>query len=257
MKIGDSNSWFPTFLQGAGCGAINLPNHRSLRSTIDWYRAGSLSASMTDLPCAVGNSFTRDSAATKSCEGSGWLLSDLPSPEKGGFCDTPAPTECESRETPIDCEARLLKPSLALVMIGTNDAGDGVAPDIFESNLRRVIRELTGRSIVPVLSTLPPRTDSQQSLLLGLKLNQRIRKVSRDLDLPLLDLWLALSRRTNLIDGGLLPDGVHLNVLGGWTFFSWAGQSMLLGPTGLRYGANLRNLLNLELLHELRQRTAL
>ena len=257
MKVGDSNSWFPTFLQGAGCGPSNLASHNLLRRTINWYRAGRLDAFMTDLPCAVGNSFTRDSAATKSCEDSAWLLSNLPSPTRGGLCDTPAPTECDRPETPIDCEARLLKPSLALVMIGTNDAGEGADPDAFGSNLREIIRALTSRSIVPVLSTIPPRTDSEASLLLGLELNQRIRRIASEAHLPLLDLWLAMNRRGNMVDGGLLPDGVHLNVLGGWGFFSWAGQSMFLGPTGLTYGANLRNLLTLELLDRLRLRTAL
>ncbi len=257
MKVGDSNSWFPTYLQGAGCGPINLSEHKALRKTINRYRAGRLDSSMTDLPCAVGNSFTRDSAATKPCESSAWLLSDLPSPPSEGYCDTPAPTECVLPGTPIDCEARLLKPSLALVMIGTNDAGWRGAPGPFESNLRRIIRALTQRSIVPVLSTIPPRTDSEQRRLLGLEINERIRKVAREARLPLFDLWLALNRRSNMIDGGLLPDGVHLNVLGGWGVLPWAGLSMFLGPEGLRYGANLRNLLTLELLDRLRRRTAL
>lgn len=257
MKIGDSNSWFPTFLQGAGCGPMNLSEHKTLRKTIDWYRAGRLDSSVTDLPCAVGNSFTRASAATKPCETSAWPLSDLPSPPSSGYCDTPAPTECVPPETPIECETRLLRPSLALVMIGTNDAGLGGSPDPFESNLRQIVRSLTQRSIVPVLSTIPPRTDSEQRRLLGLEINERIRKVAREARLPLFDLWLALNRSSNLIDGGLLPDGVHLNVLGGWGVFPWAGLSMFLGPTGLRYGSNLRNLLTLELLERLRLRTAL
>ena len=256
MKVGDSNSWFPTFLQGAGCGERDLSGHEHLKGTIGWYRRGHLDPSATDLPCAIGNSFTRDSAATKSCESSNWPLSPLPTPPSGGFCDTPPPVECTDGETPIGCEARLLRPSLALVMIGTNDAVQGTSDDSFETNLRAIVASLTSRSIVPVLSTLPPRIDTQENLERVLAINARIVRVARSTHLPLLNLWRALTRR-QMVDQGLFPDGVHLNVLGGWGYGYWAGQSMDLSASGVRYGANLRNLLTLQLLDRLRSNTAL
>ena len=256
MKVGDSNSWFPTFLQGAGCGERDLSGHEHLKGTIGWYRRGHLDPSATDLPCAIGNPFTRDSAATKSCESSNWPLSPLPTPPSGGFCDTPPPVECTDGETPIGCEARLLRPSLALVMIGTNDAVQGTSDDSFETNLRAIVASLTSRSIVPVLSTLPPRIDTQENLERVLAINARIVRVARSTHLPLLNLWRALTRR-QMVDQGLFPDGVHLNVLGGWGYGYWAGQSMDLSASGVRYGANLRNLLTLQLLDRLRSNTAL
>jgi len=256
MKVGDSNSWFPTFLQGAGCGPWDLSGHPTLNDTVRWYRGGRLASSMTDLPCAVGNSFTRDSAATKSCENSAWPLSNLPTPLAGSLCNTPPPVECEERGTPIGCEARLLKPRLALVMIGTNDAGQAVAPSRFEGNLDAIVSALVSRSIVPVLSTLPPRIDTQGSSDRVLSLNARIARVARARHLPLLNLWRALTRRET-VDQGLFPDGIHLNVFGGWGIGYWAGQSMDLSAEGLKYGANLRNLLTLQLLDRLRQRTSL
>lgn len=256
MKVGDSNSWFPTFLQGAGCGPLDLSGHRDLGDTVRWYRRGHLDSSMTDLPCGVGNSFTRDSAATKSCENSAWPLSNLPTPLAGSLCNTPPPVECEERGTPIGCEARLLKPSLALVMIGTNDAGQSVTPTRFEENLEAIVSSLVSRSIVPVLSTLPPRIDTQGTFDRVLAMNARIARVARARHLPLLNLWRALTRR-EMVEQGLFPDGIHLNVLGGWGIGYWAGQSMALSAEGVKYGANLRNLLTLQLLDRLRRRTSL
>ena len=236
---------------------MRLAGHSGLRGTIDWFRGGHLDPSMTDLPCGVGNPFTRDSAATKSCEESSWPLSSLPTPPGAPLCNTPPPTECADSGTPLDCEARLLEPSLALVMIGTNDAGAGVSPGEFEANLRAIVRRLEELSIVPVLSTIPPRTDNLESKDLGESLNRRIRKVAVALEIPMLDLWLALTRHDELVGGGLFPDGVHLNVFGGWGFGDWTGKSMYLGPKALRFGANIRNLLTLKLLKRLRQQTAL
>jgi len=96
---------------------------------------------------------------------------------------------------------------VAVVMLGTNEPGN--ADNI--ANLITVVDRLEARSILPVLSTVPP----QQDPLLGdavVRLNAAITSLAQARALPLIDLYREMLLRrpggswyTTLIS----PDGVH------------------------------------------------
>ncbi len=95
----------------------------------------------------------------------------------------------------------------AVLMLGTNDAGAGRSTGAFQTDLTSIVDALEARSIVVVLSTIPPRTSTDVS-----PYNTVIRSFAQARGLPLIDYYAEILARQpgtswqgTLISG----DGVH------------------------------------------------
>jgi hypothetical protein len=145
---------------------------------------------------------------------------------------------------PLATEIAAVKPAFAVIMLGTNDnRPGGVSP--FAQNLRDIIDRTLDLGIVPLLSTIPPRTDSPAAAARVPELNAVIRDVAETRRIPLMDLYAALLPLRN---HGLAADGIHLQMAG-----KDAPHGCRLTPEALRHGMNVRNLLTLTALDRARR----
>jgi hypothetical protein len=247
-KVGDSITQSPAFLDPLGCGQSRLGRYRGLRATIRLFATRSVPGRSQE--CRKVNSFSRDSAAALLRTTSWWPL------DPSGAED-PA---CRAGEPPLACEIRLDRAAFAVILTGTNDisvcvglGGDPI-PD-FLTNMRAIVRASRQLGVVPILNTLPPRTDSAQFEAATERLNEQLVGLANELHAPLINLWRALA---GLPARGLW-DGVHLSVSG------WPGCSQPCAPNqcapacfganftraGLAYGTDMRNLITLLTLRRL------
>ena len=211
-KVGDSITLSPVFLSPIGHGYYKLHDYAALQPVIDFFSAQPARGQ--------ANSFNNTSLAAKV----GWRArAEL----SFGSAD---PAVCQADEGPLACEYRLVKPSVALIMLGTNDVVS-TSDANFEADMRQVIELTIADGIVPVLSTIPPlfRTglDGRSE-----QLNVIIVRLAREYDIPLWDYWSALQ---GLPNSGMGPDGVHPN-------WAPAGHSADFTPQYLQYGMVVRNL---------------
>jgi hypothetical protein len=95
----------------------------------------------------------------------------------------------------------------AVVMLGTNDAGANRSAGDVANDLGTLVDILEGRKIVPILSTIPPRSDRDVTAI-----NAAIRSLAQTRQLPLIDYYAEiLARRPGTTWQGTLisSDGVH------------------------------------------------
>ncbi len=210
-RVGDSISASPLFLVPFGTGQYDLGDYSNELSGAVSFFAGS---------------FARPSSAA----GNGWGADRILQPgySNPGLCGT---------DTPLVCEYKHVKPAVALIMIGTNDAG-GVDPGVYTANLRKIVQTSIDMGVVPVLTTLPPKhLDDWNNARIN-QWNDIIRTVARQYDIPLLDYWYALQKLPNQ---GIGPDGVHPSEPPG-------GSSGIFSAANLNYGYTVRNLTALQML---------
>jgi len=173
IKVGDCESTPTWFLGDFDAGTYTLGDeYASLQALIDTFQG----------------SFGRTSLAAKSGFNAASVLSPFWTDRK----------QCESTETPLGCEMRIMQPSFALVTLGTNDVWDEVK---FETNLRAILDELVTNGVVPVLATKADNLEGDHAI------NQVIVRLAYEYDLPLWNFWLAVQ---DLPDKGLQEDKAHL-----------------------------------------------
>jgi LysM repeat protein len=211
-KVGDSITVSSVFLNPFGDGQYNLRGFAGLQPVIDYFSAQTARGS--------ANSFANTPLAAKV----GWRARAVLSP---GSAD---PAVCQAGETPLACEYRLVRPSLALIMLGTNDVVS-TPDDQYEADMRQVLDFTLAKGILPVLSTIPPlfRTglDGRSE-----QLNVILVRLAREYDIPLWDYWSALQ---GLPNAGMGTDGVHPK-------WAPAGHNADFTPEYLQYGMVVRNL---------------
>jgi uncharacterized protein YraI len=217
-KVGDSITVAPTFLVPFGYGQFNLRDDGYLADVVDHYASGW---------ARNGNSFNNSSLATKG----GWSSFSVLSPSLADH------SVCHASEPPLWCEYRLSRPSVALIMFGTNDVMD-TSSGAYRANLQRIVGDTINFSIVPVLSTIPAfhRTGYDGRVA---ELNGIIADVAHQYDIPLWDYWSAMA---GLPNEGLGPDGIHPSA---------APDSADFTPDSLQFGYTVRNLTALEALDAL------
>jgi hypothetical protein len=189
-KVGDSITASNMSLRPLGEDAYKLGDYEEA--------FGDTRAYFSTAIARTGNSFVNKSLAAKV----GWSASVVLNPN---YAD---PAHCEEGESPLDCEYRLLQPSFAFIMLGTNDVGF-VSEATYRHNLERVVSETIRRGIVPLLSTIPPRTDSADIGEKVVRFNAIVREVAQDYRIPLMDYYALMNTLPNK---GLSDDGVHPNV---------------------------------------------
>jgi hypothetical protein len=88
---------------------------------------------------------------------------------------------CTFSETPVECELRIHRPSFVIIQIGTH----------FESRnteyLRRVILQLLGEGVVPILATKADNREKDE------RINRDMAMLAAEYDLPLWNFWAAVS----------------------------------------------------------------
>lgn len=135
--------------------------------------------------------------------------------------------------SPVDTEAAEMKPSFAIVMLGTNDNYVGTDAS-YRRNLGKVIDALLAKGIAPIMSTIPPRTQAAANANIP-QMNEIVRGVAAAKKVPLMDFAGALA---SLPNKGLSRDGIHPNV--------GSRGACDFTASGLSYGYNVRTLLALE-----------
>lgn len=207
---------------GSGSNAYDLGKYQSLKGIIDYYNQLSPRK-------GAPNSFLMQSFASHT----GFNVSSVEDPV---WAD---PKQCTPDSSPLICEYKLTKPSIALLMFGTNDI-QALAPLQFDFYLRLVVSDSIDHGVIPVLNTFPgdPQEVDRANLL-----NQIIVQVGHDYDVPMINLWLALQP---LPGHGRNPDSVYL---------SWAPHISVafFVPQNLVYGHTTRNLVTLQTLDRLWQ----
>ncbi len=113
------------------------------------------------------------------------------------------PKLCQKGETPLECEYRVHRPSIALIMLGTNEANGTHA--VFEGNLREVLDLTIRRGILPVLATKADNLEGDHAV------NTIVARLAQEYEIPLWNFWAALQ---SLPDKGLQADGAHLTYAG-------------------------------------------
>jgi hypothetical protein len=148
---------------------------------------------------------------------------------------------CEPRETPLDCEFRRKRPSVALILFGPNDLL-AMGSDIYARQMRRIIETTLAHGVIPVLSTFsydPGMGLWQQSVLF----NRHVVALGAEYEVPVINLWLAARA---LPEYGLEIDHIHMK--------HWGSERLKFDRGAPAFsGAALRNLLTLRTLDEIRK----
>jgi hypothetical protein len=213
-RVGDSLTATPMFLTPFGSGQYDL---------------GSYSNQLSDVVSYFGGSFGKGSMAA----GNGWGADRILQP---GFVN---PGLC-GNDSPLVCEYRHTKPAVALILIGTNDAG-GVDAVVYAGQLRQIVQTSIDMGVIPVLTTLPAKKiDAWNNARID-EFNGIIRSTARQFDVPLLDYWYSLK---DLPNQGLSSDGVHPSAPAG-------GTTGVFTDANLKFGYTMRNLTALQMLDAL------
>lgn len=229
-KIGDSITVGTWAFYPIGWGQQQLGSYGYLQPAIDYFSAEIVrdgNNSFSNIPLAADNQ---------------WTTNDLLDPAKGD------PAICGGNESPLDCEFRIVRPSIALIMIGTNDVGimDGAN---YRRNLEAILDKTIARNILPVLSTLPRRAGYEAQID---EFNGIIRTTAGQYQIPI---WQYHEILAPLPNTGLDADGLHPSYppveLG-----QWEAAVNFIGDN-LNYGYNQRNLTALMVLDSLWRRVIL
>jgi hypothetical protein len=235
-KIGDSITASPSFLQALACSPPQLGPWSELRGTLGFFGRTAVAAGSEEAQCQVSNSYSRLGVAAVG----GWRAADALLPRESF-------PECDGLPA-VSCELELLRPSVALIMFGTNDLEAFNAAQ-FRLDLARVARLVSNAGTVPVVSTIPPRATQRFSQRV-MRFNAEIAGLAENRALPLWNYWRQMVE-SGLPRNGLSLDGVHPSVL------CPPCTAIDFRPAGLRQGYALRNLGALLVLDRLRRQLPL
>jgi len=211
MKVGDSITVNTNFLNCFAGMDVKLDAFSGLEPSRQFFKQ--------TLADATKSSFDRASLAAVV----GWNTNDP-------LAGTPP--------VPLDQEIAAIDPAFAVVMMGTNDT-EAIGVQNFERNLGKLVDAILAAKIVPLVSTIPPRSDPTANAVVP-DMNAVVRAVAQSRQVPYLDLWQTMTPLPQL---GLGGDGVHPNV-----YLSSGAHGCWLTADGLMFGFNQRNKITLEAL---------
>ena len=140
---------------------------------------------------------------------------------------------CQSGETPLACEYRTHRPAVALITIRTDI--NGIGPDHkYYHELRTIVQYSISQGVIPVLGTMPVWGPSHPP---AETLNDTVRTVAREFNVPLWDFWVT----AETLPGHGVNASFHLSSPDAW----WA---VYLTPDLMEYGMVHYNLEALEVL---------
>lgn len=215
LLIGDSVNVEGRFLDSFAEGNYELGEFAYLQPVIDFFSgAGSLSAAYLT-------------------EHSGFKYDMILDPTWAN------PALCAPGESPLDCEYRMKRPSIAIIHLALNDMLF-YSLDDYRTYMHRVIPTLIGYGVIPVLTTFTAADDfrPEQTPLY----NQAIREAAAAYNVPLIDFFAAARALPNRGTG---EDGAHLSHPEDWRI-AFDGDQFV-------YGVTLRELLTWQMLDELKR----
>jgi hypothetical protein len=270
-KVGDSISAAQSYMFTLGNvndAWVNLGAYKDeLAPIVKYFRARSVDATGR-------NSFQHPSFAAWP----GWTSADVMDPRFNtpafwaapnfGTCFAPfepmaacrmrrlKPKVCPAGDS-LTCDVLATKAFVALIMIGTNDTFWLREPSAYRANLEAIVRRTLALGVIPVVSTLPDRFGDdafgEPMATKVLAFNAVVRDVAQAMDVPLWDLWQALTRLPNKGLAGDVATGrgdlTHLGVC--------PQGDAVLTPECLRFGANMRHLTALRVLDKVTSIVAL
>ena len=220
-KVGDSITASGLFLSDAGDGNAVLGAHPELAPILAYYRKVRV-----DTAAGVAhNSLNRRSLAARA----GYTAFQLYGPTV----------------SPLHMEYSAINPAVAVIMIGSNDIDEMEAAE-FRPDLAGVVATTLQAGIIPILSTIPDRSDSPRTIGRMAAFNAVIRDEAAAEHLPLIDYWAALQPLPNR---GIGADSLHPTV---YPAPRGAQGAVTFTERGLHYGWDLRNYLTLQMLARVR-----
>jgi hypothetical protein len=213
IKVGDCMTHTPNFLIPLGQGEYTLGEYKSLQQVIDYFGG------------SEQNPFSRESQASAGGFNAASVLDSM-------WAD---PEFCQAGESPLACESRIMRPSIALIMFGTNDV-QYLTEEQFDFSLRSVVVATIRDGTLPIVSTFPERPEFPEKSLL---FNQIVVQIAQDYDIPLINLWLALEPLPN--------KGIDAEETTAMSVPADGGVCTFTGPN-LEAGFTVRNLLTLQTL---------
>lgn len=212
-KVGDSITANQPFLAAFASGNYELGSFGYLQETIDYYRG----------------SFGRASQAASSAFNAAAVLSEI-------WAD---PNLCAPNESPLACEYRLNRPSIALIMLGSVDM-QLYSVSEYEGYMTSIVQVSINHGTIPVLTTFPNRQDFYWNE--SVAFNDVIRRIAGREQIPLIELRepaLALP------DNGVGPDKFHLS--------QKDNRRVVFNNDEHQWGLSLRDLLTLQMLDTIRR----
>jgi hypothetical protein len=98
------------------------------------------------------------------------------------------PALCRPGETPFACELRVSNASIVFIQLGT---GDHLTWRSFEANYRKLIETAVASNVLPVVVTKADSLESQEGGAEPGTINDTIRKLAAEYEVPLLDFEMA------------------------------------------------------------------
>lgn len=151
--------------------------YAGLQATIDYYKG----------------SFSRQSLAVKD----GFNVAAVLSPLRAD------PKQCEKGESPLACEYRLYKPTVAMIGMETNFSQRSA--EDYGKYLRQIVEYTISQGIVPVLATKADNSEGDFSI------NAEIAKIAVEYDIPIWNFWAAADPLPNNGFDVEWNDGFHLS----------------------------------------------
>jgi hypothetical protein len=108
-------------------------------------------------------------------------------------------SQCESDEGPLQCEIRLQNPSVALIMLGTNDQ---FRANEFEEPMRAIIEYTISQGVLPVISSKADDLEGNGQI------NAILYKLALEYELPFWNFWAAVQDLPD--QGQQIEDPGHL-----------------------------------------------
>jgi hypothetical protein len=134
------------------------------------------------------------------------------------------PKQCNSGETPIECEIRTYNPSIVTISMEESWSGDITK---YNTYLRKIVEYVLSQNVVPILATRAELPGNDKSI------NATVAGVAYDYQVPLWNFWAATNP---LPSHGLTEDGFHLT----------QAQDFFDDPARMQAGWPWRNLTALE-----------
>ena len=173
-KLGDCMTENPHFLVPFGDGDFDLASHSDLAPVV---------ARFSKNPARTGKPWTQNSFGTPSLAAAGGF--NVAAPLDATWSN---PNWCTGSESPLECELRVARPSIIVIMFGTNDVA-ATSPADFDFYLRTLVHNALDAGVVPLLSTFPMRPEDPEKTLL---LNRIVVAAARDYQVPIMNLFRAL-----------------------------------------------------------------
>lgn len=221
-KVGDSATHSAYFLSPIGEGYTELGDFGYLQGVIDYYGV---------TRARTNNSFVNQSLAT----GIGWSAVTL---QNSGYRNF---NVCNRQEAPLRCEYRITQPSIAFIMLGTNEV-TYLSVEDYRTNMQWIIDTSIEMGVIPVLSTIPYRRGAEEKVD---AYNNLLRQMAAENRIPLIEYAGVMATLPNqgLDSSRKHPTAVPRNQYRGSAIFTYEN---------LHYGFTMRNLMTLQMLHTIK-----